>query len=127
MGMNIDCVCVYGVKYTYDEVYHILERDDIKKCIKELKAENYWPRNTSMMHVWSEITKKNLYLRVVSPYLDSCDKDCKYLIGLNVEKDMKLDDIINKKEEVESEIKEICKEYGLVEKKICFIYLPDIW
>jgi len=35
--------------------------------------------------------------------------------------------ILNKKEEIKLEIKEICEEYGLIEKEICLICLPNVW
>ena len=109
MGVSYECVCVYGIGFSFEEIKQLRESDVCNEVSKNIGCDN-------MSNIWDEMEDCEYHFTGNN---NSCwgsnEKDIKFIIGYDMNNDKDLSEY--NWVEMDIKIKELCKKYKLVYSK----------
>lgn len=119
MGVDYSTVLCYGIEFSYDEIKHILNMNETQELIKDIGCNN-------MTNIWCELEDNFI---VSSPYYDVDESEYSYMIGIKIDKDLTLQELIDisNKYDIVSYLKEICNKYKLQYQNPKLLSRVDVW
>ena len=104
MGTYNDALLFYGIEFTYNQVKHIKDLEEVAEGAKST-------RSIDMPNLWSEYGLD--YTCAYGP--DSPEEDYSYIIGEEIKGDLTLEQFIKRidKEKIIADIKEDCERLKL--------------
>ena len=105
MGINNDAILCYGIEFSYNEIKHLKQYEQVKKLIDDISC-NFMP------NVWEELESEFFS---VSDYYDSEEEYRSYISGKQITKDMNRNEFLQEINENETVLylKNICERYNL--------------
>ena len=102
MGINNDAILCYGIEFSYNEIKHLKQYEQVKKLIDDISC-NFMP------NVWEELESEFFS---VSDYYKLYRS---YIIGKQITKDMNRNEFLQEINENETVLylKNICERYNL--------------
>jgi hypothetical protein len=116
MGINNDFILCYGIEFSYDEIEHLKNNDEVRKISEDIDTD-YMP------NLWSE-----LGFISGSPYYDSEEDHRNYIIGKEIIGDLSLDEFVTQinTNETNLYIKNVCEKYSLPYKEPKILCRVDV-
>ena len=117
MGIYNYALLFYGIEFTFDQVKHIKDLEEVAECAEDIGC-NYMP------NIWSEFG-----LHHACAYWYECpEEDYSYIIGEEIEKDLTLEQFIQKidKEKIIADIKKDCERFKLQYQEPKIICRPHV-
>jgi hypothetical protein len=104
MGTYNDALLFYGIEFTYNQVKHIKDLEEVAECAEDIGCNH-------MRNLWSEFGLD--YTCAYGP--DSPEENYSYIIGEKIKGDLTLEQFIKRidKEKIIADIKEDCERLKL--------------
>lgn len=105
MGIDYECVFVFGVAFTFDDLKPFLQHPETQQLIDDMGED-------CLMNLWKECGYAH-----ASPHYASDDDECEYFLGYVILDTQitpeEMSQIISKKEDVKSQILAFCQKYNV--------------
>lgn len=127
MGINYDCVFVFGVVYSFGDLDNFRCHKDTRKLADNIGCDY-------LINLWEESEPSILPPRIEfiasKPYFDADEEDCEYFIGYKLSSELtpqEMKYILTMENDIQYKINQICKNFNLLEQKVRFLVTSNIW
>jgi hypothetical protein len=117
MGIKNNALLFYGIEFTYNQVKHIKDLEEVAECAEDIGCND-------MPNIWSEFG-----LHYACAYWYECpDEHFSYIIGEEIRGDLTLEELIQKidKEKISADIKKDCERFKLQYQEPMIICRPHV-
>lgn len=117
MGVDNDAILCYGIEFSYDEIKHLKDLQEIKDLAENIGCD-------FMPNLWEEMGFVS-----ASYYYDAEEEDRSYIIGTKIEKDLTLNEFVQKinENEIILFLKGVCDKYNLKYEDPKILCRPNVW